>query len=144
MYFPGKKRGNFLLTLNLFLRRETPRFDRPQNSVLMTYFYRESLIGCCTGLNFRQQREPIRGPAVASRHWCKMFRLEFASHEAEGQEKSASLQYWPTDLLFCVEIASKILMVGEMKEPKPKGLALAKDKRNNIFRSLRSHEVGEK
>ena len=73
-----------------------------------------------------------------------MQNVSASSHEAEGQEKSASLQYWSTDLLFCVEIASKILIVGEIKEPKPKGLAQAKDKRNNIFRPLRSHEVGEK
>ena len=105
----------------MFFPRETLRFDRPQNSILMTYLYRDSLVGCCTGLNFHQQREPIRGPPVASRHWYKIFRLAFASHEAEGLERSAALKYWSIDLLFCVEfveITSKILTVGEMKDPR--------------------------
>ena len=97
----------------------------------MTYLYRDSLIGCCSDLSFRQRREPIRGP-------------EFASHEAEGQERSAALKYWFTDLLFCVEFVDRKQNIDRGGNEGAKGLALAKDKTKNIFRPLRSHEVGEK
>lgn len=151
MYFD--KTGVTFYSRLICSSRETPRFDRPQNSILTMYLYRDSLIGCCSGLSFRQRREPIRGPAVASRHWYKMFGLNFASHGVEGQESTAyDLSVWSVKILlhtpsilcwFRSDRKQTIDRGGISEGAKTKGIG-ASQRQKKFFRLLRSQEVREK